>query len=143
MISKDIIINLNFILEKNDLSLANDFEHEFYKLIKLSNNKKEISRYKKFGKKLVKNAYYLIISLYGEKATISDFKTLITNENNGKEMIVAFKNKNLKDVLTKEDKNDISVYLLNDYYNEIANNVVSNNYENTKLVRKLSKEIVH
>lgn len=143
MITKDVINNLNFILEKNDLSLVNDFESEFFKLIQLS-TENEVYLYKIFGQRLIKDSYYLIISLYGEKANISHFKTLITNEDDkGRDMVMKFREKDLSHLLTKRDKDDIAFYLLIDYYSGMTDyKSVTKTYEKTKLIRNIINEIV-
>lgn len=143
MITQDVVNNLNFILEKNDLSLVNDFEEEFFKLIQLS-TETEISLYKIFGQRLIKDSYYLILALYGEKANICHFKTLLSNENDkGREMVIEFRNKDLSHILTKRDKDDITFYILMDYYSGMSNyKTITKTYENTTLIRHLIDEIV-
>lgn len=86
---KDTKIKLNEILKKNDLTLVNDFVDEFAKLLE---DKPQF--FIDMNNGLIRRSYNVVVSLYGEKATLEHFKILISDK--GREMIEECVVKNLK-----------------------------------------------
>lgn len=111
---KDKMNRLNDILKQNDLSLIDEFEDELMQLIK----KVETSNFFiDINSMLIRNTYYLIVMIYGEKASIKDFKTLINNSNNeGVKTLKDFLNKKVTNSDIQKENERIVNWFLNDYY---------------------------
>ena len=111
---KEVVNRLNAILKKNNLTLIDEFEAEFINL----EYEKESSTMIIYGnRQLIRKAYHLIVMMYGENATLFDFKTLINDHNdNGRKMIMEFSRKRFKDFKLQRVNEEIFTWFLNDYY---------------------------
>lgn len=139
---KEIIIKLNEILKKNDLSLVDEFVSEYKKLV---TNFSDVQFFINMNEKLINHTYRLIIMLYGEKATLSHFSILINNYNNkGEKMIREFCELSINNTNIEKEISEISCWLLNDYYSGLNRQRGSTKtYEHCYIARFLSDFIAH
>lgn len=108
------IEKINYIFKCNNISLIDEFEEEF---IKLENEKETSSMIILGNRELIRNSFVVLVMLYGERASLKDFKILINNTNgNAKKMILEFSKININNKDIQFLLENIYEYFMNDYY---------------------------